>query len=354
MNKTIQTTRSQRSPILVALLFLLLSVVSQCAWADGAFFSSYGKDIYEPSQKALIFYDSARQREDLIIQAGFEGNTTDFAWVVPVPSLPDLDTADNQLFEECYSLTKPLSRKRGSMWGCSRDSDTPTKTGGRDDIHIYDEQLVGIYQTLTVGADDGATLADSLEAWGYLHQENRGEAEAALQFYINKSWYFVAMKVDPSSSVWNSNAGGYWHGGLDPIRFSFDTEQIVYPMRISALSAMDQTEVLLYVCDSHRTTVDRATTEYANRIDEIELDHIQRLYPHLGEVLTGPCFFTKLRRTFTIDEMDDDIHFERAQSDAEFREINYTGLPFTEILLVAMIGITISGVRYYERKRLSA
>ena len=159
----------------------------------------------------------------------------------------------------------------------------------------------------------------------------------ALEFYIEKSWYFVAMKMD-SASTGGQYYGGYWYGPIDPIRLSFETSEVVYPLRISAISASDPSEVLLYVCAAHRMTFAGATTEYANRLDDSELDHIWSEYEYLGQILTEACYMTKLRKIFRVAEMTDDLFLERAPNDDEFRQIDYTGFPSTELLLLATVG----------------
>lgn len=341
-------------PAALAAVVLVAVAAPPCALGDGGFVAPFEKDVWEPHQKAIILYDGENQTEDLILQAGFEGDTKDFSWIVPVPSLPTFDTAETSLFWECASLTRPLTRERGSGWGCADNDAYLSPDVGRDDskINIYDDQIVGIYQVLTLGADDPGQLADSLEAWGFLHEANEASVEEALQFYIDKSWYFVAMRIDSTSGAAQRH-GGYWYGGLDPIRLTFSTPELVYPMRISAISTKDLCEVLLYVCAPHRMTYSGAATEYANLFDASELADLREHHVNLGQVITKPCFMTKLRRTFTAAEMTDDLILERAPTDAEFRKIEYTGLPSTEILFLAMAGILVTRARRARRKRSS-
>ena len=107
----------------------------------------------------------------------------------------------------------------------------------------------------------------------------------------------------------------------------------------------------MYVCASHRVTFPGSTTEYANRLNADELRTIQNQYNHLGPLLTRSCFLTKLRKNFPIGEMTEDIILERAPNDDEFRQIRYSGLPSTEILLVAMVGVVVISSRIAGRRR---
>jgi hypothetical protein len=323
--------------------------------ADGGFVGPYGAPIWEPAQKGLILWDQEAGREDLILQVDFEGETKDFGWIVPVPSLPELASADAGIFRDLSDLTRPIYRNRGRAWGCMDAEYGVKRPGGveQDDIVIYDEQVVGIYQTLTLGAENAGPLLDSLQTWGYLHETNHETVEQTLQFYIDKSWYFVAMKMD-SSSAMEMDHNGYWYGGIEPIRFSFDAAEPVYPLRISAISARNPSEILLYVCAPQRMNFPEATTQYANDLNAEEYAYIKEHYRHFGPLLEQPCFITKLRETRWIESMDDDIILEPAATNEEYRPIyDYSSLP-GEPLLLAMTGIFLIGWAGLQRRKRNA
>ncbi len=340
--------RCLRLPGPVFILPCLWVACTTLARADGGLLPPYGRGIWEPTQKAVLLYDDDTQTEDLILQVSFIGDTKDFAWLVPVPALPTLQTAAEEIFWDCAALTAPVVRRRGDGWGCLSDESRVNSAGSGeyrdDDITIYDEQTVGIYRTVTLGATDAAVLADSLTTWGYLHSGNRAAVEATLQWYVDKSWYFVAMRMDTTSVIENPEYG-YWQAGIAPLRLRFASPLPVYPLRISALSAAEETELLIYVVSAHRMTFAGAATEYANRMSGSELDDIRARYDHLAPLIRTACFLTKLRATYTGAEMTDDITLSRAPTDGEFREIQYTGLPSTELLLLAMVGILWSRSR---------
>jgi hypothetical protein len=324
-----------------------LVLLAPHARADGGLLPPWGYQMWEPAQVAVLCHDQATQTEDLILYPRFRGTTNDFGWVIPVPALPTLETADAELFSECARLTAPI------YWGCLLKDEHDigvAPTVGRDGgIIIYEEQTVGVYRTLTLGADNAGALADSLEAWGYLYAGNRPEVQSALQFYIDKSWYFVAIRTDPATPMYKDELG-YWAGAIAPIRLRFSSPAPVYPLRISALSATEDSEVLLYVLAAHRMDSPGARTEYANRLEGEELERVRQDYPHLRQILTGPDYLTKLRAYRGPADMTDDLVLARAPSDREFRQIHYTGLPSTELLMLAMVGIMLTRSRLVRRK----
>jgi len=330
-------------PRRVALLILVLGGLCGgvlTARGDWMIVSPFGMQVWEPGQQALILIDEEAGQEDLFIQVDFIGDTRDFGWIVPTPGLPTLAEAGDEIFRDCALLTQPLHRRRGDGFGCTDNEHWATPADARDGgVIIYDEQTVGIYQTLTLGAEDAVALTDSLQAWGYLHGGNQEAVTSALDFYIDRDWYFVAMRVD-SSSAGGGYGHGYWYGPLETIRFTFATDEPVYPLRISSVSAQDQTRITLYVRARSRMTCEGVRTDYANRIGATELDYIREDYPDLGAHLHDGCFLTKLVTTIDASEMPADLYLVPAPTDEEFRRIEYaSALPASDLLLLATAGL---------------
>jgi hypothetical protein len=336
-------------PLVASLVATLVLVAAAGpARADGGFMSAYMSDVIEPTQKALLVYDAQAQQEDLVIQASFAGDAEDFGWIIPVPARPEIETADNDLFLELYRLTRPVTRTRGTS-GCFGGGETifSPDEGGRDNgLVIYDDQVVGIYRALTLGAEDAGALTDSLSAWGYLHVQNQEAAAAALQFYVDKSWYFVALRVDAASAP--HQPIGPWNGGIDPIHLSFISPEVIYPLRISAISAAPSSEVLIYTVADHRLTFPGAATEYVNHLALYELTALAMRMPALYRYLPGPCFLTKLRCFYTPEQMTDDVLLVRAENDQEFHLTVRTGVPMADGI---MLGIALFLVAWPLRGR---
>ena len=80
------TTRIPAHTVLAAALCLFAATV---AVADGGFFSPYGYEIFESEQIALVRHADGVEMLDVL--PVFNGPVTEFAWVVPTPSVPELD-----------------------------------------------------------------------------------------------------------------------------------------------------------------------------------------------------------------------------------------------------------------------
>jgi Uncharacterized protein conserved in bacteria (DUF2330) len=66
-----------------------------------------------------------------------------------------------------------------------------------------------------------------------------------LQFYVQKKWLFTVMKIDTAQM--KRNKDGSFSGNVSPTRFTFASDKIVYPLKITQISVRERTEALFYV-----------------------------------------------------------------------------------------------------------
>lgn len=99
-----------------------------------------------------------------------------------------------------------------------------------------------------------------------------------------------------------------------------------------------------------------ARTEYANRIDDKEMENIIERYPAFGGLIGQNRYLTKLRRTFSILEMDEDIDITPAPDNEEYRKVIYNGMsPATDFIPLGVVAAIFLALRaLQERKRRKA
>ena len=80
--------------------------------------------------------------------------------------------------------------------------------------------------------------ADDLYAWLKENKYSYCGDEATLDFYIKKKWFFTVMKIDPMQM--KKNKDGSYDGEVTPTRFTFASEKLVYPLKITQISRQGQ------------------------------------------------------------------------------------------------------------------
>jgi len=297
--------------IAAALAIVFLLIPATPALADGGFFVlDPSRDIYQPAQKAIILYEN--NREDLILQVKYEGDADEFAWVVPVPNYPDVDVSEPELFQELAELTEVIMYS-GDGFGC-------LAAAPMVDVEVWEEKVVGPYDVAILSASSSEALINWLNENGYFFPE---EGEEIIDSYVTQTreWYFVATKINTEAE-----ATGLAEGTIQPLRLSFDSDEIFYPLRITSLSS-DRCEVLLYVFADQKVVPreyqylslnnpeqiyylepegDVFYLEYGEQIYLEDLGYYLSLSELLGSSLVGDQYYlTKMRGDISADNMVD-------------------------------------------------
>lgn len=308
---------------------LLLLVVSS-AWADGGLFPGPGYWISETDQIGVIKWET--DREELILRIKFEGDAPNFAWILPTPTEPKVDSAGVGLFYALNYFTQPIYKRRG--WSC--DSDVPIfypldgegYARSNEEVEIIGEGTVGVLEYLILRAEDPSVLYGFLVDNGYHYPDG---ADSIFKKYIDKNWfYWVAARID------TTQVSGRYYGHLG-IKVEFSSSEPVYPLKISRLSS-NGSSVTIYTISTHRMWFEDAQLRFAKRISAEDLQDLRDYrYEELADLLYESCFLTKLTKYFSQRAMED-ITLKVAPDDKEYREIIfYSGIPILPILVFLRI-----------------
>jgi hypothetical protein len=236
-------------------------LVAPGAHAACCYFSAKDKDILQPAQKVFITWDPKENVETFTVQPKFEGNALDFGMVIPTPTQPKLHEMPRDFFKHLaiYTIMKrrevPQSKllpildppkRSGIAKGGFKDKAAPDPTSKkaeppRPKVVVLEEGVVGTldYKIIT------AERADDLYQWLKDHKYSYSGDEATLNFYVQKKWIFTVMKIDTAQM--KRNKDGSFAGEVSPTRFSFTSEKLVYPLKITQISVKERTEALFYV-----------------------------------------------------------------------------------------------------------
>lgn len=212
--------------------------------------------VSSPHQKAVIIQPDPAT-EILLLQTTYQGPAAEFAWVIPVPGLPAeedvfrvgegiipwiLDETAPQVHSQItVQKTAGLDALGYGVAGMTVDDAMAPPPGGMEGI----ADAVTVHARMEVGDYDAAVLssrrADALTTWlrenGYHIPDGSDDVVA---HYVGKGWYFVALKVLPKLA-----ADHPVMTDMHPIGIRFRTDRLVFPLRISRLSAPPNTAIAL-------------------------------------------------------------------------------------------------------------
>lgn len=239
------------------LCLLMATALAGPVLADGGFIPPLtgrpaGEGVVSSAaQKAVIIRDG--KHEILLLQTTYSGPAAGFAWIVPVPSRPvpkDIFVASEDFIAASLETSQPDMRSRltdpwdfwmlglvmfGGM-GPKRPDDDASR------VTVWDRLRVGNYEAAVLSAADGKALVGWLTANGYAVPAELAPVAAE---YTRKRWYFIALKMNAAKVSAQAVLRD-----VEPLGLRFRTEQLVYPLRISSVSAPARTALILVVYDN--------------------------------------------------------------------------------------------------------
>jgi hypothetical protein len=298
-----------------------------------------------PRQRAIIAWDGAEQR--LAIDTAFTGDGTEFAWLVPLPSEPEILPATRGMFDTAAVLTAPRIERSDSVgmmfvgavlviaafgamtlksWigrvvlsvaivllgiviflpalGTTRGF-----SGSPMPVEVLSTGTAGVYDTAVLRAKDADELIEWLSAGGYGVPDG---VEAVVQDYLDKGWVFAAAKL-------NVDEVGLDEHRAHPLQFRFSTDIPVYPMALTAVGNEDiELELFVFADGSASARGLRGMCSLGTKPDTREPDDtdarfmarqrpVTIAHPGLVDIVGGLGSLTRLAGTLTPAQQRDDI-----------------------------------------------
>lgn len=293
----------------VAVLGLCLS--TPLARADGGVFPPHDSYIYETKQRAVIVHED--NRETLILSIIFQGDSKDFAWVIPTPSQPEVDKGQKQLFNALEELTSHKESYGVATPGLG------SKGVEEEAVTVHEVKQVDIYDIAVLSATDENALFNWLNDNGYTYPAS---GKYILDSYIEGEWFFTAVRVNNEAAS-ELTTSALNEGTATPLKLTFQSDKIVYPLRISAIVSEepeatsyfpDSIGVLLYVLADHKKRAPGFDIEWANWLERQAIQDLAT--DDQGEPWYTPqankMYLTALFYDYTISEMTEDVYIINA------------------------------------------
>jgi hypothetical protein len=339
----------------VALLLALVAFATPSAHADGKVFLSASViptdssgSATMPRQRAIIAFQDGVQH--LAIDTAFVGPGEEFAWLIPLPSEPEILPATEGTFDAAAMITGPRVRTwahgyllslgvallvicmigvvlntprlpifvlllvvclfHTMMMGLARGGGSSGHMDSMIDVHS--RQSVGIYETVVLSASHARDVVDWLQAEGF---GAPAEVESVMQDYLDRGWVFAAAKI-------RGGEDGEAEQNPHPLRFRFESDQPVYPMALTAIGNQAiQLDLFVFADGSAsathfvtKTSLPTRSADYARgpnpsrRSVSLLLQRpVTIANPGLVEIAGGLSFVTHLRGELSAEQQREDI-----------------------------------------------
>ncbi|MFW5417873.1 DUF2330 domain-containing protein [Nocardiopsis sp. CNT-189] len=254
--------------------------------------------------------------QSVLMRLGLSGTAPEAALVLPTPAPAEASLGESGVFGDLDRVAAPERVPADDWW--PDDLFSPygagdAAGGAPGGVDVLERSRLGPLDVAVLGAADEGALAGWLDEEGF---ELEPEVERRLAPYVEEGWYYVAVRLAP-------DGGEELRGGLQPLRVDFETDEPVYPMRLTGAAERPQT-VRLYLLGEHR--MERtdglaadvpAHVDFAGPVDPADLASAEA-----AELVGDGAYLTVLQHD--IDDpsrVTDDFRFAPAASDTPHREV---------------------------------
>jgi hypothetical protein len=216
------------------------------------------------SESALVIEQPGREELVLSLDLTSDGSGR-AAVVLPVPVVPEV---------AAIQRGDPLAY-------LEQATAPPPEAAGGDDaaaapgVEVIGRETIGGYDVATLGAGEAEALGPWLADNGYTVPR---AADPILAEYVDEGWRFVAIRLAPEAE-----------GRLKPLVVSFDTDEVVYPMRL-AQAGTEPVNLTLYTLADGPRSVDGLEAVWQGDVSELS----PRPPPELDELIPESGYVTRL------------------------------------------------------------
>lgn len=221
--------------LLFALGCMLISPLS--AAACGGLFPA---DAYTEQSAERLIFAVEPGKVTLYEQIHYTGSPRDFAWVLPVPAVPSVDTTSISLFQELDQDTTPRFYQTSAP-GCGDNAAAGAPAPAPGAVNVYSSGAVGPYHYNVISSSDPQALTGWLTAHKYKIPQ---ESLAEMQPYIAAHMFFLAMRLQGNASTQD----------MLPVKITYATDQpaITIPLRMAIPMGKENLGVLVWIFAQNR------------------------------------------------------------------------------------------------------
>jgi len=244
-------------------LVLALIAHAEPAQACGGLFCSASAPVNQAAER-IIFSKNEDQTVTAVVQIQYEGPSEEFAWVLPVPGIPEVKVSSDLAFTRLqqasnpqYSFTTEVEGKcksgdSSSAFGPTADSGTGGTggSGGEGGVNVLASGTVGPYDFVVIEPDAsyervGDVVVEWLTLEGFDVVPPGGDPDdisTLLGSYLQGGMNLIAFRLTKGNDT----------GTIRPIWITYESDQPMIPIRPTAVAANDDMGVMVWVLGESR------------------------------------------------------------------------------------------------------
>jgi MYXO-CTERM domain-containing protein len=247
---TMTATFRYLAPLLLAApLVAPIALIPNHAQACGGTFCDNNGGLPMPVDQRgedILFMQNGPEIE-VHVRIQYTGEAEQFAWLVPLQSLPEISVGSDRLFTELGIATAPRWLTN-LEYACAEEDPDDWGGGGfvpENDVaqasepDLVIEQTVGAFEVVVLQGGDVPGIMQFLQQNGY---EQDLEAAPILQEYLDEGFLFAAVKLSAGAEVEE----------IHPLVFRMFGDEPCVPLRLTRIAAEPDMGVRVYFLNKER------------------------------------------------------------------------------------------------------
>lgn len=212
----------------LATAILAVGLSGSAVAACGAMVSPQGANDRVQGFDAMISFDGSR--EQVLTQVAYntpqgQRPASSFGWLMPLPAAPAVAIGDVDQIDLALAITTPPDPS-AYLFQPFPGGESGGGASPDEGVRVIGSATVGPLEFVTLEAGDAAALGQWLLENGYAWKPGQ---QPAVQRYLDEGWVIEAARATPQDL-------GASTGAVGPIRFSFRSARLVYPMALLSAS----------------------------------------------------------------------------------------------------------------------
>jgi hypothetical protein len=227
-------------------IFAGIALTPAEAKACGGFFCSLSP--VDQTAEHIVFTVNGDHTVTAYVQIQYVGDKDDFAWIIPAPGIPTLNTdMPDAAMRALDTATQPQYFKQSCnnverfapTAGVGGATATASMTNGASGVTVLATQAVGPFDTVTLEGTSADVLVMWLNMNGYRITQ---KMIPLIQPYVEAGMHFVAMKLQADKAV----------SDIKPIGMTYDSDQPLIPLRLTSVAAQPEMGIVTFILADKR------------------------------------------------------------------------------------------------------
>ncbi len=213
--------------------------------------------VNQAAERIVFSFDRPAKKVTAVVEILYQGDAAKFAWVLPVPGIPQVGVSTSAMLDRLQAQTNPVYQVQRDFGQACRGGSpnagssgpvpapsVPAAEANKPNVAVLAAGAVGpyVYEVIQVNpalSDPAMVAIEWLKTNGY---EVGALGADVLRPYLRDKLNLIAFKLAKNRSA----------GSIRPVMLTYDSDRPMIPIRPTAVAANENMGILVWVLSANR------------------------------------------------------------------------------------------------------